>query len=268
VAQEKKQKSTLAGALFTIAVLLVLLVIMSPFIIDSILKVSIEKAIRNQLHVGASVSRVHFNLTEGSIEVNDLQIENPQGYDSKNIIELKSISVKANLRTLVSDTVDVNHIRLNDLAVLIEQKGAANNMADILKSMPKKPAAAKEEKKEEITKSKEKNIHISEVEIQNIDVTAKLSLVADQKSTVQLKIPELRISNIGTDKKMTFEDVISRIFNEIANKIATEGGDVLPRDVTGAIEENIGEVSGKIEKIKEEVQDVTEKLKGLFKKKD
>ena len=71
--------------------MLVILVLISPFIIDSILKVSIEKAIKKQLNVDASVSRVHLNIAAGSIEVNDLKINNPPGYEFKNILELKSI---------------------------------------------------------------------------------------------------------------------------------------------------------------------------------
>jgi hypothetical protein len=68
MAKEKKRKTVWLGVLFSIVVLLVILVIASPFIIDSILKVSIVKAIKNQLNVGASVSRVHLNIAAGSIE--------------------------------------------------------------------------------------------------------------------------------------------------------------------------------------------------------
>jgi hypothetical protein len=266
MAKEKKQKSTLPGVLFTIVVMLVLAVIISPFIIDSILKVSIEKAIKNQLNVGASVSRVHLNLAAGSIEVNDLKISNPPGYEFKNILELKSISIKANLRSLVSDTVDVNHVGLNDVAVVIEQKGLTSNLADILKSMPKKPKIETVE-----TKQKEKNIHVSRVDIQNIDVTAKLLPVPGKLDTVQLKISQLHISDIGTDKKTTFADVVGRIFNEIANAIANQGTDVMPRDVLGPIQENIDQARQQLikegEEIKKETKAAANRFKGLFKKK-
>ncbi len=105
---KEKQKSAWPGVLFTIVIMLVVLVIISPFIIDSILKVSIEKAIKSQLNVGASVSRVHLNMSAGSIEVNDLKINNPPGYEYKQVMELKSIYVKVDVRSLFSDTVDVN----------------------------------------------------------------------------------------------------------------------------------------------------------------
>ncbi len=266
MAKEKKQKTALPGVLFTVVVILVLAVIILPFIIDGILKASIEKAIKSQLNVPASVSRVHLNLAAGSIEVNDLKIGNPPGYELENILELKSINVKANIRSLASDAVEVNQVSLNDLTVVIVQKDLKNNMADILISMPKKPETDTEK-----TKPGAKNIHISSLDIQNIDVQAKLLSASEKLDIAQLKISALHLSDIG-GKKTTLADVIGRIFNAIADAIATQGSDVLPGDITGPIQENIDQTRKQLikksEEIKKETKEVTEKLKGLFKKKD
>lgn len=251
--------------MFSIVVLLVILVIASPFIIDSILKVSIVKAIKNQLNVSASVSRVHLNMAAGSIEVNNLKINNPPGYEVKNILELKSIYVKANLRSLASDTVEVNQVSLDDVAVVIEQKGLTSNLNDILKSMPKKPKTDAEE-----TRQKAKSVHVSSLDIQNIDVKAKLLPVPGKLDTVQLKISALHFSDMG-GKKTTLADVVGRIFKEIANAIATQGADVMPGELLGPIRENISEAGKEILKVGEDIQkglkDVNNPFKGLFKKK-
>jgi cell division septal protein FtsQ len=50
-----KRKKTWLGVLFTIVVVLVVLILISPFIIDGILRVSIEKAIKKQLNVDSSI---------------------------------------------------------------------------------------------------------------------------------------------------------------------------------------------------------------------
>ncbi|MGB8226252.1 MAG: AsmA family protein, partial [Sedimentisphaerales bacterium] len=117
-----KQKNTWLGVLFIIIVALVFLVIISPFIIDSVLKVGIEQAIKKQLNVDASVSRVHLSIGSGSIEVNDLKIGNPPGYEFERILELKSIGITANVRSLFSDTVEVNQVSINDITIVMEQK--------------------------------------------------------------------------------------------------------------------------------------------------
>ncbi len=93
---------------------------------------------------------------------------------------------------------------------------------------------------------------------------AKLLPVPGKLDTAELNISSIHLSNIG-GKKTTLADVVGKIFNELANTIAKQGTDILPRDVTGSIQENVGQVS---EQIKKEAKDVTEKVKGLFKKKD
>ena len=260
-----KQKKTWLGVIFTIVVVLVVLILVSPFIVDSILKVSIVKAIKNQLNVGASVSRVHLSISSGSIEISDLKINNPPGYEVKNILELKTIYVKANLRSLASDTVEVNQVSLDDVAVVIEQKGMTSNLNDILKSMPKKPKTDTEE-----TRQKAKSVHVSSLDIQNIDVKAKLLPVLGKLDTVQLKISALHFSDMG-GKKKTLADVVGRIFKEIANAIATQGADVMPGELLGPIQENIGEAGKQLLKAGEDIQkglkDVNNPFKGLFKKK-
>ena len=259
-----KQKTTWSGILFTIVVMLVIVVIISPFIVDNILKVSIEKAIKKQLNVDTSVGRVHLNMAAGSIEANDLRIGNPPGYEFKNILELKSISIKANVRSLVSDTIEVNQVNLNNAAVVIEQKGLTSNLNDVLKSTKKSKAET------EKTGQKGKNVHVASVDIQDINVTAKLLPVSGKLDTVQLKISRLHLSDIG-GKKTTLADVVGKIFTEISNSIAREGSNIIPSDVLGPINENIDQASEKIlkteEEIKKEVKGATEGLKGLFKKK-
>lgn len=264
-----KQKKTWLSVIFTIVVVLVVLILASPFIIDSILKVSIVKAIKKQLNVGASVSRVHLSIVSGSIEISDLKINNPPGYEVKNILELKSIYVKANLRSLASDTVEVNQVSLDDVAVVIEQKGMTSNLNDILKSMPKKPKTDTGETKE--TTQNEKNAHIASVDIKNIDVTAKLLPVAGKLGTVHLKVAAVHLSDIG-GKKTTIADAVGKIFAGISAAIATQGAGIIPGDVLGPIQENIGEAGKQLlkagEDVKKEAKDVTDRLKGLFKKKD
>ena len=67
--------------------------------------------------------------------------------NSRTFLSLNQSSIKANVRSLMSNTVEVNQVNLDDVAVVIEQKGMTSNLNDILKSMPKKPKTDNEEKK-------------------------------------------------------------------------------------------------------------------------
>lgn len=262
-----KQKKTWLGVLFIIVVALVFLILISPFIIDSVLKTGIEVAIKKQLNVDSSISRVHLNIGSGSIEISDLKINNPPGYEYENVLELKSIYVKADIRSLVSNTIEIDQINLDDVNVVIEQKGMTSNLADILKSMPKKPTDTGETKE---TAQNEKTAHIASVDIKNIDVTAKLLPTPGKLGAVHLKVATLHLSDIG-GKKTTFADAVGKIFTEISAAIAAQGAGIIPGDVLGPIQGGIGEASKELLNVGENLQkglkDANSPLQGLFKKK-
>jgi hypothetical protein len=264
-----KRKKTWLGVLFTVVVVLVVLILISPFIIDGILRVSIEKAIKKQLNVDSSISRVHLSIGSGSIEISDLKINNPSGYEYENVLELKSIYAKADIRSLVSDTIEIQQINLDDVNVVIEQKGMTSNLADILKSMPKKPADTGETKE---TPKSGKNAHIASVDIKNIDVTAKLLPTPGKLGAVHLRVSTLHLSDIG-GKKTTIADAVGKIFTEISAAIAAQGAGIIPGDVLGPIQGGIGEASKELLKVGGNIQkglglkDANSPLQGLFKKK-
>ena len=262
-----KQKKTWLGVVFTIVVVLVVLVLIAPFIIDGILRVSIEKAIKKQLNVDASISRVHLSISSGSIEISDLKINNPPGYEYKNVLELKTIYAKADLRSLTSDTIEIGQINLDDVNVVIEQKGATSNLSDILKSMPKKPAETEETKG---TAPGGKNAHIASVDIKNVDVTAKLLPMPGKLGTVHLRVSTLHLSDIG-GKKTTMADAVGKIFTEISAAIAAQGAGIIPGDVLGPIQDGVGGASKELLKVGGDIQkvlkDANNPFQGLFKKK-
>jgi hypothetical protein len=265
-----KKKSKLAGVLFTVLVIVIIAILVAPFFINGILKVAIETAGSKQLKVGVSVDKVNLNIASGTITISGLAIKNPKGYEYEHILKVGTIAVKADVKSLLTDTVEINTIDLKDTAVVIEQKGLSSNLNDILKSMPKS------EKTEPAAEAKTgKNLHIASVDINNIDVTAKLLPIPGKMDSVKFNISRLHFSDIGGTKKTTLADFVGKIFLEISGAIAAQGAGIIPSDVLGSVNQSLESVSKTGEEILKtgqqagkEIEKTTEQLKGLFKKKE
>jgi hypothetical protein len=259
-----------AGLLLTIIVLLIIAALAAPPVIDKVLKVAVEKAGTKQLGVGVTVEKVHLNIFSGSIAINGLKIKNPAGYQYENMLEAGSISAKANIGSLFSDVVEVNQIDINDIAVVIEQKGLASNMSEVLKNTKGDSEAKTDTKPAE---EKGKNVHIASLDIANIGVTAKLLPIPGKADSIKLNIDKLHFSDIG-GKETTLGETVSRIFKEISAAIAAKGAGIIPDNMVGSISDSLGSISKTGEALlkstgaDKEVEKVTEGLKGLFKKKD
>ena len=269
---EKKKKNTASNIIFALIIIIFLVLVVGAISIDSILRSAIEKAITKQLKVKASLAKVSLNIASGTVTAKDLKIGNPNGYQFENILELKSLSVKTSIGSLLSNPIEIEQIKLDDVALVIEQKGLTNNLNEILKSMPAKKAETKE------PAANQKSVHITAVDINNISVTAKLLPVPGKSDAVTLEIASMHLSNIGGEKT-SLADSIGKIFTAIANEVAAKGTGILPDDMVGSIQEGVGKTlesvgeTGKqlMDKTKQDAQkgmeETTNKLKGLFEKK-
>lgn len=262
---EKTKKSNALNVLFALIIIIFLAVVIGLISIDGILKSAIQTAIKKQLKVDASISKVNLNIASGTVKISGLKIGNPPGYQFEHVFESNSISVTTSIGSLLGNPIEIKQIAIDGIAVVIEQKGLSSNLNDILKNMPEKPKTETAK-----TEGNAKSVHISSVDITDIGVTAKLLPIQGKSDAVTLKIPSLHMSDIGGEKS-SLADSIKKIFTEIASAIVAKGKDILPGDMLGPIQQNVTKslesVSELGEETKKGVEDATKTLKGLFEKK-
>lgn len=260
---EKKSKT--ANIVIALIIIVFLAVVIGLLSIDGILRTAIPTAIKTQLKVDASVSKASLSIVSGTVEIKNLKIGNPEGYQFENILEANSIFVKTSISGLLGNPVEIQQVKLDSIKMVIEQKGLTSNLNDILKAMP-----AKDEKKTESADSgkKSKSVHITSVDINDISVTVKLLPLPGKSDAVTLNIKSLHLSNVGGEKE-SLADVTGKIFRKISEEIASQGKDIIPSDVLGSLEGSLGEAGKALEKAgKETTEKATEALKNIFKKKE
>lgn len=261
-----------------VSILVVLLVVVAGVVIlagvfgDRALKLGIETAATKALNVGVSVEDVSLSILGGSVELENLVINNPPGYEHEHLLELGSAKIDVDIRSLMSDTVNIKSIMFDEVSLVIEQKDLirTNNLQEILKSLgsgqeDKEPAEAKD-------KAPGKQLHIDELEISNITVKVKLLPLPGRADTITLKLDPIKMTDLGKGSKLDTAKLTGKVLAAIAAGVAEQGADILPEDVIGPIKSVFGE-SGKVlietgKGLLEGGKDVTDALKGLFKRKD
>ncbi len=259
---EKKSKA--ANIVIAVIVIVFLAVVIGLLSIDGILKNAIPVAIKSQMKVDASVSKASLGITSGTIEIRNLKIGNPEGYQFENILEANSIFVKTSIGGLLGNPVEIQQVKLDNIKMVIEQKGLTSNLDQILKSMP-----AKDAKKAEPADAdkKSKSVHITSVDINDIYVTVKLLPLPGKLDAVTLHIKSLHLSDVGGEKE-SLGDVTGKIFQKISEEIASQGKDIIPSDMLGSLNDSLGSASDALKQAgKETTEKATETLKNIFKKK-
>ena len=260
--------------LAVIVVLAVLAVVAIGAFAGRGVKIAIETAATRALNVGVSVEDVDISILGGEIGFEKLVINNPPGYQYSKLLKLQKAEIKVDVRSLLKDTIKVREIRLDGVEVVLEQRGVSgNNLQDVIKGM------SGEAKPKDKSEKAAKKIHVGELEITNVTVKAKLLPVPGKADTIPLELAPIRMSNLGSDDKLTAAALSSKILLAIAKGIAEKGAGKLPDEMVSTITselKRLGALSGvflqeggKIFKEGADIgEGIVEGLKGLLKPKE
>lgn len=260
---KKLFKFGLFGTLLIIIAVVLLIWMMG----EHAVKVGVEKAGTKALGVGVVVKDIDIAAFKGKLGIKGLEVRNPSGYELKNLLELDKGIIQVTLKSLMGDTVKIDQFKLDGVNLVLEQKGLTNNLQEIIKNIEKADS------KPEPDKKSGKNLEIAELEITNVKVKVKLLPIPGQSQTVDIALGPIKMQNLGTDKKMDTGVLASKILVAITEGIAKEGAGILPADMVGGLSDAMKAGTTIVEKGKELIEtgkekgkEITEGLKGIFKK--
>lgn len=258
-------KKTVSSIVSAVAILVIIIVGIFYFFGNHLIKAGIETGGTKALKVGVSVGSVDLSLLGGSVAIKELVVENPKGYENKNLLELGSGEVKTKISALLGNPAVIQQIKLDNVNVVLEQKGLSNNIQDVLNALP--PAGEKS------GEGGGKKLKVDELVLNNITVKAKLLPIPGKSDTVTLHLTPITMHNLGGDNKFDTGELSKIILGKITEAIAKEGAGILPKDMVGAMESSLGKnfnLSPETIKKAEELlksgktKDAVEGIKGLL----
>lgn len=269
-----KVKTIIVALLVGLLVLILVAVVLFKLFGNQMIKKGVVAGSEKALQVGVRLDSVDLKLLAGEATLANMEIDNPEGYQHPTFLKMGSAYMDLNVQSLMSDTVEMTTLRLDDIHLVIEQKGLTNNLKEILNNLPKAEPAEKE---------KGKDFRINVLEINNIEVKAKLLPIPGRADTVTLRVKPIRLENIGTNEKINAPELTAKILKAIAAGIAEQGKDLLPIDMIGSVTEELGKKGqelleagqqagqGLLEGTKDVGKEATDAIKGigdLFQKKE
>ncbi len=230
-------------ALGIILVLLVVLVfVLFTMFGNKALKMGVETGGTAALKVPVSLQDANLSILGGKVELSGLNIKNPEGYQHPDFMSMGKAAVALNIKSLLSETIEIQKIQLDDIQLTLEQKGLSeNNLQAILNNLPKsdKPADTS-------TESSGKKLVIRELIINGVQVKAKLLPIPGKADTVTLKVNPIVLNDIGSDKPVNAAELTSKVLTAIAGGVAEQGKDLLPIDMIDSIGKGLAEQGQKI----------------------
>jgi hypothetical protein len=230
-----------------IAALVVLLIAAVTLFGNQTLKAGIETGAASALKVGVSLDSAKLSIFGGSAELNGLKIDNPAGYQHPEFLTMAKAAVKLKIRSVFSNTVEIEKIQFDQIQLTLEQKGlTTNNLQEILNSLPKSEETAPKPEEKPAQKSAGKQLLIKELIINGIEVKAKLLPIPGKADTITLRLNPIIMKDLGSDKPINTAELTAKILKAIATGVADQGKDLLPTDMIGSIGGDIAEQGKKV----------------------
>jgi uncharacterized protein involved in outer membrane biogenesis len=236
---------------------------------DRALKSAVESAGSKALNVKVKVDSADLSILAGKANLKNLVIDNPPGYQQQKLLELQDAEVVIQIKSILSDTVRIKEIKLDGATLAVEKKGLSNNLQDLIKGMPQQEQPSG------------KKLLIDTLEITNITANVKMLPLPGKSDAVTLKIPDIKMTDLGSDKKLDLAALTGQIILAMARGIVEQGLDILPKDMINTMTSTLGntldfskdifgegkDTGGKVLKSTEDVgKGITDGLKGLLKK--
>ncbi|MCK5172203.1 MAG: hypothetical protein KAR47_02360, partial [Planctomycetes bacterium] len=200
-----KTKKVVTGIIAVLVALILIIFIAIGLFGGKMVEAGVEIGASNALGVPVTLDSASLSLLAGKLKLEGLEVSNPPGFEYEKLLTMGLAHVNVSLTSLASDTVEIQDMIFDDVALVIEQKGMKTNLQTILDSMPE--AEPKEEPKEpaepEAEEKPAKNLKIANLEIKNVEVKVKLLPIPGKTDTITFKLAPIKMTDLGSDDKMT-----------------------------------------------------------------
>ena len=197
------------------------------------------------------------SLSKGEGKISQITIANPKNYSAPYLFKLDEISIKVNLKSLTSNTIIIDEIKVNKPEITYEMLSLTqNNISEVLKNIENytQKGSQTADQKSEAKKNDDasgkkviiKNLIIADG---NINVIAALP---GKSQELSVKLPSIRMQGIGESRQ---GESVPAMIASVINKILTTASQTVVKsgivDLKDIAQENLDTVVGGVkERIK------------------
>lgn len=177
------------------------------FSLDGIVKSNIESTTSEMLDTSVEVNDVSISILDGEGTIDGITIHNPEGFSDRPAIQLKQIHMKIDLSSLLSDTMIVEELRIQQPELYVEQSASGNNLNALNQELQTQPPS-------------ETSMIVDYLLVSD----GRVTLTADigKEKTVEGEFSKIEIEGIGRQGNNTMEQTIKQILEPILQKALQE----------------------------------------------
>jgi uncharacterized protein involved in outer membrane biogenesis len=262
-----------------IVILLIVVVVVGISKLGPLVKMAVNTYGPKITNTELRVEDVGISLFSAEAKLKRFFLGNPKGFKSPSAMKVSSIYVDVDQGSITKNPIIINKIEVVEPEITYEKRDKTDNFQSILnnvqKNMPQKGSAQKETAKEGPGKQLIINDFIVKKGKVNLAVAMAGGALGEQE--IKADLPDIHLKDIGKKKggasaAEVAREIVAALYGKIQSPAVigalTEQLKSLGGASAEAAEEALKGAAGVVEGAGEATGSVTDKVKGLFNKKD
>jgi uncharacterized protein involved in outer membrane biogenesis len=261
---------------------LLVLMVVAMLLIDGIARAGIQAGASYALGVKTTLASAHVGLLSGQFTLGGLRVENPPACRTDHFLTLSRGELDVSLGSLLRDTLTVPLLELDGFDVNLERgSDGRSNYSVILDNLSKAESdaggGAPKEKKDPADQAPKggRKLIIREIRLKDIRATVTLFSLGGSPQLVPVRLPELRLKDVGTDGNgVSVAQLSGKLVQAIVVGVIQAGGSLIPAEfgrdvarVADSVKLEAGKAVQGAGSLKEEAGKALQGIGDLFRKK-
>jgi hypothetical protein len=211
------------------------------------------------LGVETVLGSAEVNLRGGKLDLNDLEIRNPDGFGGGDLLDIKLGSVVVDAGSIFGHEVIIDTLLLDGIKVGFRQIDSKGNFLVVLDHIKNLDMGSSE--------SDDKKIRIKQVSVQHISVAGSLTVLGKKQYERSFLIDGFNMQNVGGKDGASLGQIMASVVKEILLRAASAGSEQL----SGKLGDSLSQAKKNALKnfdsgVKSKIEDLSKKLIGGDKK--
>jgi hypothetical protein len=243
VSERKKKGVGVLKIVFGLAIvgiaLIAVLVGIVVVSIDTIAKQGVERGAAFALQVPTTLDSADVGLMSGTFKMAGLEVKNPEGFQAPHFFKMNDAGVAVSLGTLGQDVIELPELTITGIDMYLVKEGGKANYEVIMNNLKRFEG---EGKKEPDPSKPGPKFVIRKVDIKDVKVHATVLPLGGAANTVDVDIPEIVLTNIGSGGQSVSMAELVNIIMKAVFASAVNLGDVLPGDISEGLKGGLAQL--------------------------
>jgi uncharacterized protein involved in outer membrane biogenesis len=262
-----------------IVILLIVVVVVGISKLGPLVKMAVNTYGPKITNTELRVDDVGISLFSAEAKLKKFFLGNPKGFKSPSAMKVGSIYVDVDQGSIAKNPIIINRIEVVEPEITYEKRGKTDNFQSILNNVQKNVPQKESAKKESAKEGPGKQLIINDFIVKKGKVNLAVAMAGGALGEHEIKtnLPDIHLKDIGKKKggasaAEVAREIVAALYGKIQSPAVmgalTEQLKSLGGTSAKAAEEALKGAAGVVEGAGESAGSVTDKVKGLFKKKE